>query len=124
MKKDWLRHFDFIMVDLFAIEISLLLTFSAFRLFSWRMAAGADRLCLFIPFLHLSACLILDAYDGVLQRGYLKEFTALLRLEFWVFFLQIFFFYFLKLFLEIPRRLLIAYFVFCIPLSYVFRFCI
>lgn len=122
MKKDWLRHFDFIMVDLFAIEISLLLTFSAFRLFSWRIAAGADRLCLFIPFLHLSACLILDAYDGVLQRGYLKEFTALLRLEFWVFFLQIFFFYFLKLFLEIPRRLLIAYFVFCIPLSYVFRF--
>lgn len=122
MKKGWLRHLDFIIVDLFAIELSLLFTFFAARLFSWHVAADADRLCLLIPFLHLSACLILEAYDGILQRGYLKEFLALIRLEFWIFFLQIFFFYFLNLFSEIPRRLLITYFAFCIPLSYVFRF--
>ncbi len=122
MKKGWLRHLDFILVDIVSIELSLLLTFLVFYLFGSAKTFGYWQLYLFFPLVHLFVSIMLDTYNGILQRGYLKELYALFRLDFVIFSLFMLFFYFMELLPAVPRRLILLYFLFNIPITYCWRF--
>ena len=93
MRKGWLRHLDFIITDIVAIILSItfafLLTGSLPKLLRsyWPMYP-------FFAFVHISTCILLDVYNGILQRGYLKEAVALLKQEFFIASVLVFCFYF------------------------------
>ena len=93
MRKGFLRHLDFLVVDCIAIELAALGTYVADILylktgmFPYRIWA-----CM-LPLLHIFLSVILDAYNSILQRGYLREMGAIIRLEFGIFAMLIFLFY-------------------------------
>lgn len=122
MKKGWLRHLDFIVIDILAIEYSLVLTYLLHLFFLTEGSVAFWQLALLFPLIHLFLTIMFDAYNGILQRGYIKEMLSVLRLEFFNFFIFMFFFYFLELMPQLPRRVLIVYFLFCIPFTFIFRF--
>lgn len=122
MKKGWLRHLDFITVDLFCTELSLLLTHLLVRYVLPQEAPAFWQLYLLIPFTNILISIMLDTYNGILQRGYLKELNALIKLEFFVFFVLILLFYFLQLLPWLPRRVLLIFFPLNIISTFTFRF--
>ena len=122
MRKGWLRHLDFILVDIVCVELSLLLTFLFFYLYGSAENFGYWQLYLLFPLVHLFVSIMLDTYNGILQRGYLKELYALFRLEFVIFSLFMLFFYFMELLPAVLRQVILLYFLFDIPLTYVWRF--
>lgn len=122
LKKGWLRHLDFIAVDIISIELSLLLDFAVAQLDIPVGLFDLWQLYLFFPLVHLFVSIMLDAYNGILQRGYLKELSALLRLEFVVFSLFMMFFYFMGLLPAVPRIIILLYFLFNIPITFAWRF--
>lgn len=122
MKKGWLRHLDFIIVDIVSIELSLLLTYFITTTLLQRDTDVFWKLCLFLPVVTMLSGIMLDAYNGILQRGYLKEFLALLELDFFVVSILLLFFYFLKLLVSFPRSILVIYFCLQFPVTYIWRF--
>lgn len=122
LRKGWLRHLDFITVDLAATELALagsylivskLLHFNAFIF--W-------QLFLLLPAIYLVASIMLDSYNGILQRGYLKEAGSLLKLDFVVFSITILLCYFLKMLPGLPRSIPGIFILLRLPLAYVLRF--
>lgn len=121
MKKGWLRHLDFILMDIVAIILSITIAFFAAGSFTDFFLKYWPMYFLF-AFIHISACILLDIYNGILQRGYLKEFLSLLKQEFFIASVLLFMFYF---FLESPmpiRTFFIYYFMCVIPFTYILRF--
>ena len=122
LRKGWLRHLDFITVDLAATELALagsylivskLLHFNAFIF--W-------QLFLLLPAIYLVVSIMLDSYNGILQRGYLKEAGSLLKLDFVVFSITILLCYFLKMLPGLPRSIPGIFILLRLPLAYVLRF--
>lgn len=122
MKKDLLRHLDFIVIDILAIEYALVLTCLLHRFWFPQDTMLSWQLALLFPLIHLFQTALFDAYDGVLRRGYMKELSSILRLKFFSFATLMFLFYFLKMMPQLSQRMVAFYFVFCIPLTYCFRF--
>lgn len=122
MKKGWLRHLDFITVDLFCIELSLLLTHLLVKYVLPQEAPAFWQLYLLIPSINIITSIMLDTYNGILQRGYLKELTAIIQLEFFVFSILMLLFYYLQLLPWLPRTILVLYFAFNTVFTYVLRF--
>lgn len=121
MNKGWLRHLDFIFIDVLAVILSLTVALIAKGNFFHDLSMLWPLYFLF-PFIHVSLCILTDAYNGILQRGYMKEFTALLRLEFFLASIIVFFYYFMALRTDMPRMIIGLFFCFCFPLTYMLRF--
>lgn len=122
LRKGWLRHLDFITVDMVSIVLALT---AAYGVVSWQMNFNAFvfwQLFLLLPAIYLAASIMLDAYNGILQRGYLREAGALLKLDFIVFSITILICYFLKMLPDIPRRTLGIFVMIRLPLAYCMRF--
>lgn len=121
MKKGWLRHLDFIAMDIIAIILSITISFFATGSFTvffvnyWSMY-------LFFAFVHISACILLDVYNGILQRGYLKELISLLKQEFFIAAVLLFVFFFFMEGSGSFRIFFIAYFLCVVVLTYILRF--
>lgn len=122
MKKGFLRHLDFITVDFLCIELSLLLTHLLLKYVLPLNAPSFWQLYLLIPLINLITSIMLDTYNGILQRGYLKELAALAKLEFFNFSILLLLFYYLQLLPWLPRTLLLIYFAFAVISTYSFRF--
>ena len=122
LRKGWLRHLDFITVDMVSIELALA---AAYGIVSWRLEFNAFifwQLFLLLPAIYLVTSIMLDAYNGILQRGYLREAGALLKMDFIVFSISILICYFLKMLPELPRSVLGIFLLIRLPLAYVMRF--
>lgn len=122
MKKGWLRHLDFISVDFLCTELSLLFTHFLIQYVFFREAPAFRQLYFLIPIINIIISFLLDTYNGILQRGYLKELFALLNLEFFIFVILVLLFYYLQLFPWLPRSILLLYFSINITFTYIFRF--
>lgn len=122
MKKGWLRHLDFIMIDVLSIELALcfVYVFSAY-MFSLN-TESLWKLSLILPLINFTLGIMLDNYNGILQRGYMREFSALLKLEGISFALLQFLFYFLRLEFDFPRRVFLLCFISVFVITYIFRF--
>lgn len=122
LRKGWLRHLDFICVDAASIVISLLLSM---LLTTYGMDVPTfqfSQLFILLPLTYIVISILLDNYNGILQRGYLKELYALGKMELFVFSVSIVLFYFLELMADLPRRLLVIFLLIHLPLCFVLRF--
>ena len=123
LRKGWLRHLDFITVDLVATELALV---GAYLIVSHLLQFNTFifwQLFLLIPAIYLVTSIMLDSYNGILQRGYMKEAMALLKLDFMVFSVSILICYFLKMLPALPRSIMGFFIALRLPLAYVMRFC-
>ena len=82
-RKGRLRHLDFIVIDILALFLSATIGFLATEPSLYNLLENW-MIYPFFSFINLSACLLLRVYDGILQRGYLKEFVALIKQEFFI----------------------------------------
>lgn len=121
-RKGWLRHLDFISIDILAIECSLALTYLIDILLFSHEAITMWHLCLLLPFLHLALAILSDAYNGILQRGYLKETKAVLRIGFFDASVLLFVFYFLDFLPNLAKVDFVLYFCIFLPMVYILRF--
>lgn len=122
LRKGWLRHLDFICIDIISILCSLLAA-SCVSTYMLKIPAFQFwQTYLLLPVIHIVISILLDSYNGILQRGYLKELYSILKLELFVFSVLILLFYFLELFTQLPRALLMVYILIHIPLTFVIRF--
>lgn len=122
LRKGWLRHLDFITVDILCIVVSLAASYgimtriSGFNFFTfWQLFA-------LMPTIHLICSITLDSYNGILQRGYLKEAFSLVQLSFVCFSVLILLCYYLKLMIDLPRMSLVVFLLLDLPLTYGARF--
>lgn len=76
----WLKHLDFILIDIVCLELSFLLGYFI-RQRNWDVFFDANyRMLFFIfAFIQLFVVLFFDSFQGVLKRGYYLEFIAILR---------------------------------------------
>lgn len=121
MKKGWLRHLDFIVIDICAMELSLMLTQCVYPLLFRGEDAAFWQLYFFTPLLHLSLTVMFCTCNGILERGRLKELASVLRLECLVFCVLCFSAYFLRFMPNLPWRALAVYFMLCIPATWALR---
>lgn len=120
-KKGWVRHLDFIVVDLCAIAVSLICAFLAARWYIWETSTVTRQMAVLVPLFHLTSCIVLDTYNGILRRGYAGELAAVCKNQFVIFFLLIFFAYFLALMPEMSQKVLVVYFACSIPVTFLLR---
>ena len=122
LRKGWLRHLDFILIDLVCIEISLLLAKCIGPLLFPAVIGTLKPLYMLIPVLNIFTSIMQDGYNGILQRGYLKEFFALLKQELVIFSELLLVIYFLRIVTIPPRSTIVLYFFINFLLTYVCRF--
>lgn len=76
----WLKHFDFTVIDIFLMEVAFILSygirFGASSPFATSIYA---MLGVILPILHIFIVFFTEEYSGILRRGYLKEFKAVLQ---------------------------------------------
>lgn len=78
MRKGWLRHLDFIMVDLTALIVSWFLAQILFD-FQGNGQLGYENVGITLILLQFLVAFTTNAYQGIVARGYLKEFYAAAR---------------------------------------------
>lgn len=122
LRKGWLRHLDFILIDVLTIEVALLLAKLIVMPLLDQSVFIFWQLFLLLPLLYVVMSILMDAYNGILQRGYLRELCALLKLDIVTFCVMIFIFYFLVLLPDLPRSVPLVFFGLHIPIAYVARF--
>lgn len=75
--KGWLKHFDFMLLDLIVLQLSFLVAFQI-RHGMVNPYANRDYLALAIitELADIVAMIFLNTYEGVIRRGYFKEFVS------------------------------------------------
>lgn len=79
-KNSWTKHLDFMILDIFCLEVSFFLAY-VIRHQSARMFTNLiyENLAIVLFFVDIALLLALNTLKNVLKRGYLKEFTATIK---------------------------------------------
>ena len=76
----WLKHFDFMVIDIFLLEAAFIISYIIRFGFSSPFATSIYAvLGVILPILHIFIVFFTEEYSGILRRGYLKEFKAVLQ---------------------------------------------
>lgn len=93
--QSWRKHFDFLLLDILCLHISYICAF--WMIEGWGNPYGASlyRVCVLMATLvEVIVAIFVESYKHILQRGYYKEFVAVLRQFAWctlIFVLVLFF---------------------------------
>lgn len=78
--RGWMKHFDFTVMDIIALEISF---FAAYMLrFGWSPLTSDSiylAIAIMLPIFNIFIVFFTEEYSGVLRRGYLKEFKEVCK---------------------------------------------
>ncbi len=81
--KGWLKHFDFMVVDILLLEAAFIIAYKfRFGFSSSIEMSNYSVLGVILPILHVFIVFFTEEYSGILKRGYLKEFKAVLQHNF------------------------------------------
>ncbi|WP_192986689.1 sugar transferase [Carnobacterium mobile] len=81
--KGWLKHFDFIVVDILLLEAAFIVSYSIRFGFSTPFVTPDYSVWgVMLPILHILIIFFTEEYSGILKRGYLKELKAVLQHNF------------------------------------------
>ena len=76
----WLKHFDFMVFDIFLLEAAFITSYIIrFGVSSPFAESIYTVLGVLLPILHIFIVFFTEEYSGILRRGYLKEFKAVLQ---------------------------------------------
>ncbi|AEB30208.1 putative priming glycosyl transferase [Carnobacterium sp. 17-4] len=76
----WLKHFDFMLFDILLLEAAFISAYKIrFGFSSLIETPNYSVLGVILPILHIFIVFFTEEYSGILKRGYLKEFKAVLQ---------------------------------------------
>ena len=106
-KYSWLKHLDFMVVDLFALFLSFLLSFwFKFDNFRFYESVAWLRLLLLVMMLNIVFTLFVNPYSGIFRRSYYMEFARALQLAVYNLLIASLVFYFFKVGADYSREVL------------------
>lgn len=79
MRKGWMRHLDFIVIDLLAVASSYVL---AYLTSGEQLKIGMHlhgEMVFILVLIHLTLAFLTEAYENIVTRGYYKEFRAVIK---------------------------------------------
>lgn len=83
IQSSWVKHFDFIILDLICIQFSYVLSYSIYHGISSPYSVPIYlRIGLLLCFLHICIVFFTECYSGILRRGYLQELKAVVKYNF------------------------------------------
>lgn len=78
--KSWIKHIDFILLDLVVIQLSLMLAYWFRHGIHWMYQVPVYRqMAIYLTVIDLIVMFFNESYRGILRRGYLVEFKAVLK---------------------------------------------
>lgn len=76
----WLKHFDFMLFDILLLEAAFIIAYKIrFGFFSLTETPNYSVIGVILPILHIFIVFFTEEYSGILKRGHLKEFKAVLQ---------------------------------------------
>jgi len=79
-RSSWVKHLDFIMIDLLCLQISYILSYMIYNGVSLPYAVPIYlRIAFLLSFMDICIVFFTESYSGILRRGYLKEFKAVFK---------------------------------------------
>ena len=125
-KYTWLKHLDFMIVDLIAMLISFSISF-AMKFGEWRfwIQETWTRYILVVSLLNLVIAFFVNPYSGIFRRSYYREILKALQLAFYNFILATLVFYLFKIgdrySREVTLYMYAIYFVLSLFLKYIWK---
>lgn len=111
MRHSWIKHLDFILTDLVCMQLSLLasymLRYGRMPYITWEYRYWG----VFLVLMHFCIVLFTECYSGVLRRGYLQRFKAVLKYNLILVSGMLAFLFFTKLTYEYSRFMLFIFFI-------------
>ncbi len=122
VKNSWIKHLDFIVADLVAINITFLLAYFL-RLHVWDlyMHDVYRSLIIVLMILHLSLALLSNFYSGILGRGYLNELKKVIGHNLVLTGLLFFYMFAVQVSNDVSRIMLISFFLLDTILMYLWH---
>lgn len=106
--KGWLKHFDFILIDVLCVQLALLLAYVVRHGFDLPYKDEKYlNLAIMLTFFDLFVAFFCESYKSILKRGYIVEFKAMLQHVIYVMFITTFFIFMLKFGNDYSRAVLI-----------------
>lgn len=116
------KHLDFIILDLFGVELSFVLAnlarFGIGAVVDYRIFASMNLL---LVLLHLVIVFAAECYSGILRRGYLKELKQVVFHNGAVLALGLLVIFFLQVSAQYSRLVMVYFFIFDVIIMYLFR---
>ena len=120
-KYSWIKHIDFIVLNLTSLVISFLLALHIkFGSISIILHSSWDAVLLVLCLINIAVTLAINPYSGILRRPYYVDVIKLFQLTLYSFILVTIFFYLLKIGAVYSRVTLGLTFVFYLLLSILF----
>ncbi|MBE5807652.1 MAG: hypothetical protein E7317_04855, partial [Clostridiales bacterium] len=125
-KYTWLKHMDFMIVDLVALILSFSISYAMkFGKWDFWREETWTRYIVIISLLDLVISFIVSPYSGILRRSYYQEIIEALRLAVYNFIFAALFFYLFKIgdrySREVTLILYVIYFVLSLVLKYLWK---
>lgn len=121
MSHSWIKHLDFILLDLVCMQISLLiaylLRYGSLPSMSWEYKYWG----VFLVLMHFCIVFFTECYSGVLRRGYLQRFKSVLKYNLILVSGMLAFLFFTKQSYEYSRFMLFIFFMVNCILMYIFH---
>jgi exopolysaccharide biosynthesis polyprenyl glycosylphosphotransferase len=119
IRHSWMKHIDFILLDLVCMQISLFIAYfiryGKLPYLSWEYKYWG----IFLLLLHVCIVFFTECYSGILRRGYLKEFKAVMKYNFILISGMLAFLFFTKQSYEYSRFMLFLFWGVNCLLSYI-----
>ena len=79
-KSRWLKHFDFMMLDMFSLELSFMAACIFRNGFVWPFHDDSyAKFGIVILLLHVCVVFFIDSYKNIVKRGYLIEIKSVVK---------------------------------------------
>ncbi|MBP5265497.1 MAG: sugar transferase [Lachnospiraceae bacterium] len=121
-KKSWLKHLDFTLLDIVALELALILSYA------WRFEGGwlfsndfYERIALLLLLIDIFVVFFMEAYTGILRRNKYQELRATVYHCVTVFGGILIYLYAAKQSVIYSRKLLFMFVIVAIVIAYTFR---
>ena len=111
-KYSWLKHIDFMVVDVIALFLSFLISYGLkFDKLDWYQRSGWAQFVLIIIMLNVLIALFTNPYSGILWRSYYQEISRALKLMIYNFLIATLILYIFKIGQSYSREMVLYMYV-------------
>ena len=128
-KQSWMKHIDFILMDLLIVQLSFVLAYATrmaifgYPIEKWLVysSKGGRMVSIVMAFLYIMIIFLCNSYSGVLRRGYFVEFKGILRDVIFLVLGELSYLFITQTLKTQSRIIMILHLAYCIVLMFCFR---
>lgn len=121
-RKSWIKHIDFTLVDILCMQLAFIMAYIIRFGWNWPYAEDAyQKIGFLIILIEICVVFFTEAYTGVLRRGYLREFNAVLKNNIVIFAVLLAYLYLTKQSSIYSRKVQVTFLILSIVYVYIGR---